>query len=57
MPNKTIIIVIDPELLIKGIGKKISSETVNKIKPEINLPCNWDKKINLGFDITKIFST
>ncbi len=43
MPSKTIIIVTDPEVLMKGIGKKINKEVVDKIKPEINLLCNWDK--------------
>ena len=43
MPSKTIIIVTDPEVLMKGIGKKINREMIDKIKPEINLPCNWDK--------------
>ena len=43
MPSKTIIMVTDPEVLIKGIGKKINKEIINKIKPETNLLCNWDK--------------
>tara|TARA_B100001248_G_scaffold217374_1_gene172494 strand:+ start:112 stop:243 length:132 start_codon:yes stop_codon:yes gene_type:complete len=43
MPSKTIIIVTDPEVLMKGIGKKINREMIDKIKPEITLPCNWDK--------------
>jgi len=43
MPSKTIIMVTDPEVLMKGIGKKINKEMIDKIKPEINLLCNWDK--------------
>ena len=43
MPSKTIIMVTDPEVFMKGIGKKINRELINKTKPETNLLCNWDK--------------
>jgi len=43
MPSKTKIMVTDPEVLMKGIGKKINREVIDKIKPETNLLCNWDK--------------
>ena len=40
MPSKTIIMVTEPEVFMKGIGRKINREIINKIKPEINLLCN-----------------
>ena len=35
--------VTEPEVFMKGIGKKINKEIINKIKPETNLLCNWAK--------------
>ena len=43
IPSKTKSMVTDPEVLMNGIGKKINREIIDKIKPEINLLCNWDK--------------
>lgn len=37
IPSKTIIVVMDPEVLISGIGKNINIEIINKNKPDNNL--------------------
>ena len=52
IPSKTIIVVIDPEVLISGIGKNINIEIINKNKPDNNLLWRQNNNSYLGLEIT-----
>ena len=52
IPSKTIIVVMDPEVLISGIGKNINIEIINKNRPDNNLLWRQNNNSCLGLEIT-----